>query len=88
MADAQKAARKEAGRVARKLERLCRGLWAKEGRLTAASDFGVNKEAERLAGALGCVLVDKIQPAVAALRELAREERASDVTTGAEEGEP
>jgi hypothetical protein len=78
MADARTAARREAGRVARKLEKLCRGLWAKEQHLTAASDFGVNKEAEKLAGAVGCVLVDRLQPAVAALNELAEGEPANE----------
>lgn len=84
MADAKTAARREAGKAARKLERLCRGLWVNEGPFTAASDFGVNQEAERLAGALGCVLIDKLQPAAAALRELAEGEPASEAPANPE----
>lgn len=71
MADAVTKTRKQGPKLARQLERFCRGLWAMEGQLTAAAEFGANAEAERLAGLLGCVLVDHLQPALASLQQLA-----------------
>jgi hypothetical protein len=78
MADAVTKTRKQGPKLARQLERFCRGLWAMEGRLTAAAEFGANAEAERLAGLLGCVLVDHLQPALATLKQLALPESLQD----------
>jgi hypothetical protein len=68
MADDVKAVRRVIDREARMLERLNRRLWAADGRLSACAGDGGHPEAERLAGLLGCILVDRLAPALAALR--------------------
>jgi uncharacterized membrane-anchored protein len=84
MFDVVKSARKKFLRDGRRLERFCHSLWSIEGRLSVAAGFGDNKEAERMAGALGHLLVDDLEPAVSLLKRLGDEEPA-EATTAIEE---
>jgi hypothetical protein len=71
--DAVAAVRKVLVREARQLARLCHRLRATEGHLSVEAGDGLDDEAEQLAGELGCVLADRLQPAVAALLAAAGE---------------
>lgn len=71
MADVLTAVRRHSRKAARKLEELCHDLWVTEGKASFAAGNGANAEAERFAGDLACILVDRLLPAVEALKRLA-----------------
>lgn len=60
-----------AAKAADQIEKVAQELWALEARLTAADETGADSEAGALAADLGCVLVDNLHPAIAALRRAA-----------------
>jgi hypothetical protein len=80
MSDVVTSARKKLLRGGRRLERFCHGLWSIEGRLSVASGFGEDKEAERLAAEIGRLLVDGLEPAVSLLKRLGEPESAEAAT--------
>jgi polysaccharide pyruvyl transferase WcaK-like protein len=84
MKDPVPAARQELRRALRTLEGLSQVLWRVEARLSAApegravaasgkdgAEAGAEalSEAEQLAALLGCILVDRLHPAIQSLRE-------------------
>lgn len=88
MADAKRAARKRFAKTARRIRSLCTDLLAEERRLEAASGFGADNEAEQLAAAAGCVVVDHLRPAIQALEKAAEPTPAPVDTRKPERGEP
>lgn len=84
MKDSVPAARQELRRALRALEALSQNLWRVEARLSAAqeerrvaaggkdspeADTEPLGEAEQLAALVGCILIDRLHPAIQSLRE-------------------